>query len=98
MSAARTAQAEVFAGAAAETDETEPAADVEIDASASAAELRPLERPRSASHVTGGDDVRAEDETRRRNLPDRLEPGAVYRDVLVRRRIAGRLPRPDTTD
>lgn len=80
----------VFAGAEAET--TAPPPDVEIAARASAAELRALERPRTHMEVSGGEGVRKDDVTRRESLPERLEPGRRYRDVRIRRWVAGRLP------
>jgi hypothetical protein len=89
MSAAADRLVEVFANAGADFGSPEAAADVEIDASVSADELRPLERPRTTSRVYG--DVRREDMVQRSNVPGRLEPGSVYRNVRVRRRIAGRL-------
>jgi hypothetical protein len=91
VNAGREPQAEVIGGAASETSIGESGPDVEIEASASADELRALERPRVELSVKGGDDVREEDSTRRENLPRRLEPGATYRDVRVYRRLAGRL-------
>lgn len=67
--------------------ETEPPADVEIEASASARELRVLERPRIELSVNGG---RQDDYAEREGLPRRLEPGRTYRDIRVTRRLAGR--------
>jgi hypothetical protein len=64
---------------------------VEIEASARAEELRALERPRTELSVKGGGDVREDDSSRRDNLPRWLEPGATYRKIRVRRRLAGRL-------
>jgi autonomous glycyl radical cofactor GrcA len=52
------------------------------------------ERPHTRTRVTGGADVRKDELVRRENLPDRLEPGRVYRDVRVRRRISGYVVRP----
>ena len=84
-------QGEVIAVAASETITGESPPDVEIEASASAEELRALERPRTELSVKGGNDVRKDESSRRENLPRRLEPGATYRDVRVHRRLAGRL-------
>jgi hypothetical protein len=79
-----------IAEAASETSPGEPP-DVEIEASASAKELRALEPPRIELSVLGGADVREENSSERENLPRRLEPGATYRDVRIYRRVAGRL-------
>lgn len=84
-------QAEVIAGTASETRPGESRPDVEIEASASAEELRALERPRTELSVKGAGDVREDDSSRRENLPRRLEPGATYRNIRVHRRLAGRL-------
>jgi hypothetical protein len=81
----------MIAGAASETSTAESRPDVEIEASASAEELRALARPRTQLSVKGGGDVRQDDSSRRENLPRRLEPGTTYRDVRVYRRLAGRL-------
>jgi hypothetical protein len=91
-------QAEI-AGAASETipSESRPP-DVEIEASASAEELRALERPRVQLSVKGGADVREDDSSRRENLPHRLEPGAAYRDVRVYRLLSGRLVTSEQDD
>ena len=83
-------QAEI-AAAASETGTGESRPDVEIEASASADELRALDRPRTELSVRGGADVREDGSSRRENLPERLEPGETYRDVRVYRRLAGRL-------
>lgn len=91
MNARKEPQAEVIAGRASETSAGESRPDVEIEASASAEELRALERPRTELSVKGAGDVREDESSRRENLPRRLEPGAAYRDVRVRRRLAGRL-------
>ena len=91
MNAGKQPQAEEIAGAASETSAGESRPDVEIEASASAEELRALERPRTELNVKGAGDVREDDCSRRENLPLRLEPGATYRDVRMHRRLAGRL-------
>jgi hypothetical protein len=41
--------------------------------------------------VTGDSDLRKEDFGRRENMPPRLEPGVVYKEIRIHRRIAGRL-------
>lgn len=62
-----------------------------VDASASAHELRVLDRPRARMRLSGGDGV-SEDHVRwRRNLPKQLTPGDVHRHIAVRRRAAARL-------
>ena len=94
MSADRKGLVQVFAGAASDEGSAEPPADVEIEAAASAAELRVRERSHTRTRVRGGGDVRKDELARRENLPDRLEPGRVYRDVRVRRRISGHVVRP----
>jgi hypothetical protein len=81
----------VIAVAASEKSPGESLPDVEIEASASAEEVRALERPRTELSVKGGNDVRKDESSRREGLPRRLEPGATYRDVRVHRRLAGRL-------
>jgi hypothetical protein len=80
---------QVFAGATSDEGSDTPPADVEIDAAASAVELRVRERPHTRTGVTDGADVRKDELARRENLPDRLEPGGVYPDVRVHRRISG---------
>jgi hypothetical protein len=84
-------QADVIAGTASETRPGESRPDVEIEASASAEELRALERPRTELSVKGAGDVREDDSSRRDNLPCQLEHGVKYREVRVHRRLAGRL-------
>jgi hypothetical protein len=79
------------ARAASATSPSEPRPDVEIEASASAGEVRAFERPRIELSVKGGADARQDDSGQRENLPRRLEPGRMYRDVRVYRRLAGRL-------
>jgi len=79
------------ARAASATGPREPRPDVEIEALASARELRALEPPRIKLGVKGGADVRQDDAGQRENLPRRLEPGRTYRDVRVHRRLGGRL-------
>jgi hypothetical protein len=91
VTSGRQPQVDVTAGAANETSTGESPADVEIEASASAKELRALERPRTELTVKGGSDVCKEESSRRENLPRRLQPGATYRDVRVHRWLAGRL-------
>lgn len=90
MNARKEPQSEVIAGRASETSAGESRPDVEIEASASAEELRALERPRTELSVKGAGDVCEDESSRRENLPRRLEVAA-YRDVRVRRRLAGRL-------
>jgi hypothetical protein len=80
---------EVSAGASSETRSPGPP-DVEITASASAREIKALDRVETRLEVTGGD-VEREDTSRRENLPPSLEPGTAYRDVRVHRRVGGRL-------
>jgi hypothetical protein len=82
---------DLTAGAGAERLAGEPPADVEIDVSASAAEVRALERSRTGTTVTGSEGARRSDVAWRRNLPSRLEPGAVYKDTKIRRRVMGYL-------
>jgi hypothetical protein len=79
----------VSAGVATETS-TGELPEVEIEASATANEVRALEDARTESSVSGKGEVRKEDFTRRKGLPHRLEPGAVYRDVRIHWRLAGR--------
>jgi len=73
--------------------EREP--DVEIAAAARADEVRfeckPEVRVRAYSNVPAS----AESVSERDNLPDAVEPGVVYRDVSVRRRLAARLDDPE---
>lgn len=86
---ARTAgPAHVVAGAGARTGAS--AADVELDARVAARELRADTRPRTRSRVFGPD-ARQDEVSTRRNLPERLVPGRVERDIAVRRRVAARL-------
>lgn len=81
----------VRADAAASVEMAKP--DVEIDARATARELRVLRRrPRARMRVIGDRANRREDVAARSNLPPRLEPGATYREIGIRRRVAGRLP------
>jgi len=87
--AARPARPQLFAGAGTTTGASR--ADVEIDARAGARELRARSRPRSRSAPIGGPSVLTDQVSQRRNLPKRLEPGGVARDVAVRRRVAARL-------
>ena len=82
---------EVFTGAGSDTRSRQPA-DVEVMASASARELCASKRPRTSLEVDG--DLEREDASRRANLPPRLEPGTVYREVAVHRRLDGRLQTP----
>jgi hypothetical protein len=83
---------EVFAGAAAETaKDTSRERDVEIAASFSAAEVRHLERPRIRSRIEVDGKAERLDESARENLPERVEPGRVYKDVRVRRNFGARL-------
>jgi hypothetical protein len=89
---------DLVAGAGVGRAEREPPADVEIDVSASASELRPLEHSRTGSTVSGSEGVRRNDAVWRRNVPSRLEPGAVYRDVRIRRRVTGHLAFPGRRD
>jgi hypothetical protein len=90
---------EVFAGAAAESARVTAAErDVEIEASFSAAEVRHLERPRARSWIEADGGVERLDESVRENLPDRVEPGQVYRAVRVRRNVGARLTDRGGTD
>ena len=66
-------------------------ADVQVVASVEAEELQAKERPRTRLSVIGKA-VHRHDEPRRENLPPRIEPGTVYRDVRVYRRVEARLP------
>jgi hypothetical protein len=68
-------------------------ADVELDVRASATAVRARSRARTRTRAVGASgDV--ERRSWRRNLPSRLEPGRVARDVAVRRRVAARLADP----
>ena len=80
----------VFARAATTTGASR--SDVEIDAKAVARELRVRERPRTRTRVFGDRGVLEDRVSWRRNLPKRLEPGDVRRDIAIRRRVAARLP------
>jgi hypothetical protein len=68
--------------------------DVEIAARVRAAELRFECRPRV--EIGGHANAAATfiHESERDNLPDEVEPGATYRDVEVRWRLAARLDDP----
>jgi hypothetical protein len=79
-------EGEVFAGAGAESAKDE-SPDVEIAASFSAESVRHLTEPR----VRFSADGEPRDETVRENLPQRVEPGQVYRDVRLRRSFGARL-------
>lgn len=65
--------------------------DIEVVASVTADEVQAKERPRTSLGVTG-DGAHRSDASRRENLPDRLEPETVYRDVRLHLRVEGRLP------
>ena len=65
--------------------------DVEVVASVTADEVQAKERPRTSLGITG-DGAHRSDVSHRENLPQRLEPETVYRDVRLHRRVAGRLP------
>ena len=65
-------------------------ADVQVVGSVEAEELQATERPRTQLSVIGAA-VERRDEPRRENLPPRIEPRTVYRDVRVYRRVQGRL-------
>jgi hypothetical protein len=82
---------EIFAGAAAEPATDTGRRDVEIAASFSAAEVRHLERPRVRSRIEADGRIERLDESVRENLPSRLEPGEVYKNVRVRRNVGARL-------
>jgi hypothetical protein len=82
---------EIFAGAAAESATDTGERDVEIAASFSAAEVRHLERPRSRSRIEADGQIERLDESVRENLPSRVEPGEVYKNVRVRRNLGARL-------
>jgi|tagenome__1003787_1003787.scaffolds.fasta_scaffold18727862_2 hypothetical protein len=83
---------EVFAGAAAESaKDTRAVRDVEIAASFSADEIRHLQRPRVRSRIEVDGKVERLDETARENLPEKVEPGRVYKDVRLRRNFGARL-------
>ena len=90
MNDGRRARPRLSADAATDTSVGD-APDVEIQASACAEELRALEPGRTESEVTGDSDLRKEDFGRRENMPPRLEPGVVYKEIRIHRRIAGRL-------
>jgi len=77
---------EVFAGAAAESAK-HGSPDIEIAASFSAESVRHTDRPRVHTSVDG----ERHDEMMRENLPDRVEPGRVYKDVRLRRSVGARL-------
>ena len=57
--------------------------DVEIGASATARRVRFEDAPETRTEFVRGRGDEAESETTRENLPERIEPGAVYRDVRV---------------
>jgi hypothetical protein len=82
---------ELFPEAAGDTRPSDGLADVEVVASVEADELQAKERPQTRLSVIG-EGARRSDESRRENLPVRVEPGMVYRDVRVYRRVDGRLP------
>lgn len=88
MSRDRDPRAFIAAGASSTT--SAPAGDVEIDAHVSASELRVPERPQARTAVSG-EGAAEREVSSRRNLPSRLEPGEVYRDIAIRRRVAGHL-------
>jgi hypothetical protein len=80
-------------------------ADVEIGASVKAKRLRFREKPRTKVELhgelrepEGRGDLQTASGSERQNLPDEVEPGAVYRDVHIRWRAAVRLDEPDSSD
>ncbi|HEX5725954.1 MAG TPA: hypothetical protein VFX98_10850 [Longimicrobiaceae bacterium] len=86
--AAQDAPCPAPADSAAVVDTTGRRPDVRILGSVSARELRFESEPRARLRLTGcvaGDSVRV---LERRNLPERVQPGVVYRDVFIRVEIA----------
>ena len=71
--------------------------DVEIAAAARAAELRFECKPEVRVATSAGSPASAESVSERENLPDDIEPGVTYRDVVVRWRLAARLDDPEPT-
>ena len=65
--------------------------DVEISATVRAKELRFECKPEVEVGASGDSPHSAESITERENLPDELEPGTTYHDVVVRWRMAARL-------
>lgn len=62
----------------------EPAADVEIGASARAKRLRFEKKPQTKVEFHGSPQIESDSHTERENLPEEVEPGKTYRDVRVR--------------
>jgi hypothetical protein len=62
--------------------------DVEIGAVARARSIRFEKKPEVSVRFTGESVEEAESVSRRRNLPDEVEPGKTYRDVTVGWRAA----------
>ena len=93
------AHPEVFAGAAAESaKDTTRERDVEIASSLSADSVRHFDRPRVRSRIEVRGEAERLDETVRENLPKRVEPGRVYRDVRLRRTFGARLVAGERAD
>jgi hypothetical protein len=73
----------------------DPEPDVEIDASASAEELRFGARPEVRVSFPGDGARQSGQVTERRNVESPVRPGRTYRRVVVSTRISSRLLDPD---
>ena len=69
-------------------------ADIEFTASLEAEELRFNEPPETGVRFFGAPGHESASGSDRMNLPEKVEPGAQYRDVRVDYRLASRLAEP----
>jgi hypothetical protein len=87
----------------------EPPPDIEIGAKAKARRLLFRRKPKTSVEFEGGTRIRtdegveeiellSESGSERRNLPDEVEPGVVYRDVEVGWAARARAVTPDEAD
>ena len=68
---------------------------MEIEASATADEVRHLEEPRATRQTVGTGEIHRHDHVTRKNLPHSVEPGRNHLDVRVSLRTGGRLALPE---
>lgn len=73
-------------------------ADVDVDMSVRAEELRFGTVPETRVWFEGEPAERSSSRTERENLPDEVEAGETYRDVLVRWRARSRIVHPTDPD